>query len=240
MVARRWKQRAFEFRAHGGARKNAGRKANAARKGFEVHGARPELDPNHPVHVSMRAVRKCPNLRSERIMNAVRGRLAAKREGFRVIHFSVQHNHVHLIVEADDRVTLWRGIQRLAQRLAWDVNAITGRHGSLWRDRYTRRDLTNLRQVRNALVYVVMNIRKHASDDEERATAHATLDPCSSAAWLEGWHARAGPWLAALVRDLAEKSWTFPPVARPRTWSARVGWKRYGLVLPTERPRTDR
>jgi putative transposase len=193
------------------------------------------------VHVSIRAKRGCPSLRVQGLFKRLRARIAAAtRDGFRVVHFSVQHNHVHLIVEADDRLRLWRGIQRLAQRMAWDVNAATRRHGSLWRDRYTRRDLTSLRQVRNALVYVLMNIRKHAIMEEEIVVSRLTLDACSSAAWLDGWDPRAGPWLAALAKELREAKLTDRPVSPPRTWFLRAGWKRHGLVLPTERPKSDR
>jgi putative transposase len=235
-------QLAFEFRQHGGARRNAGRKASARRKGFEPHLARADLDANHPVHVAIRAKPGCPRLRQERLFRAIRARIAAAnanatQDGFQIIHFSVQENHLHFVVEATDRATLARGMQRLGQRITWDVNRLTGRHGSLWRDRYTRRDLTSLRQVRNALVYVLMNVRKHSTNDEEDyRVARRTLDPRSSAAWFDGWHPRAGPMLAELQRDLAASSLTASPVAPPRTWLARTGWKRHGLILPTEAP----
>ncbi|AKU99340.1 hypothetical protein AKJ09_06004 [Labilithrix luteola] len=129
--------------------------------------------------------------------------------------------------------------RQLAQRITFVVNALTRRHGSLWRDRYTRRDLTSLRQVRNALVYVLMNIRKHAFEGKERVLAELTLDPCSTAAWFEGWDPRAGPMLADLRKSLAARNLLESPVARPRTWLARIGWQRHGLVLQTERPRSS-
>lgn len=224
----------------GGARKNAGRKAAVHRKGFEVHGVRPDLNRNHPVHIVMRAKPNAPRFRQERISRAIRRRIAsAARRGFQIIHFSIQQNHLHLVVEAEDRKLLWRGIQRLAQRLAWDINALTHRHGSLWRDRYTRRDLTSPRQVRNALVYVLMNFRKHALDEIEFALASMTLDPCSSALWFDGWHTRAGPFLDMLRREFEEAKLPDSPVSAPRTWLARIGWKRHGTVLPTEHPRVS-
>lgn len=191
------------------------------------------------MHVVLRAKPNSPRLRQERLFNAIRRRIEkAARKGFQVIHFSVQQNHIHLIVEALDRKALWQGIQNLAQRITFIVNALMRRHGSLWRDRYTRRDLTSLRQVRNALVYVLMNFRKHALDDEDRAFFDITLDPCSSAAWLEGWDSRAGPMLDELRRELAQKNQLERPVSPPRTWFARTGWKRHGPILPTERPRS--
>ncbi|WP_169927844.1 transposase [Labilithrix luteola] len=186
----------------------------------------------------MRAKSNAPRFRQERISRAIRRRIAsATRRGFQIVQFSIQQNHLHLVVEADDRKLLWKGIQRLAQRLAWDINALAHRHGSLWRDRYTRRDLTSPRQVRNALVYVLMNFRKHAIDEVDYALASMTLDPCSSAFWFDGWDTRAGPLLAALRRELEETNLLESPVSRARTWLLRAGWKRHGLMLATEHPR---
>ncbi|AKU98289.1 hypothetical protein AKJ09_04953 [Labilithrix luteola] len=218
-------------------RSKAGRKAAEHRTGFEQHGTRPELDKNHPVHIVLRAKSGIPGFRQQRIFEAIRKRIEkATRDGFQVIHFSVQENHVHLIVEAMDRKLLWRGVQHLASRLAWAVNKILRRHGSLWRDRYTRRDLTNLRQVRNALVYVLMNVRKHTAGEKNRFLASIELDRYSSAAWFEGWDPRAGPMLMELWEMLIRRDQFERPVARPRTWFARTGWKRHGLVLPSEHP----
>ncbi|MEK6609188.1 MAG: hypothetical protein AABZ30_16135 [Myxococcota bacterium] len=42
-------------------------------------------------------------------------------------HYCVQDSHVHLVCEGNDRVALWRGIQRLAVRLARAINRRAGR-----------------------------------------------------------------------------------------------------------------
>ena len=230
---RRPLQGAFVFRTHGGARKNAGRKAKAQNVGLIPHVARPALDRHVPMHVTLRGVRGVPNLRSQRLLGLVRAEIArASRDGFRVVHFSVQTNHLHLLVEADAGVELSRGVQRLASRVARLVNLAVGRHGRFWRERYHRRDLATPRQVRNALVYVLFNVRKHTTG-AAAARARQTLDvPGSSVLWNEAWNvdddlrevlarARAGP----------------PPVAAPRTFLARRGWLRHGALRIDEMPR---
>ena len=63
---------------------------------------------------------------------------AASRVDFRVVHFSVQTDHVHLIVEADSSDGLRRGINGLAGRLARALNRIWRRPGAVWSDRITR------------------------------------------------------------------------------------------------------
>src|SRR5262245_2189813 len=83
------------------------------------------------------------------------------RSWFRIVHFSVQANHVHLIVEADDKVSLSRGLMGAATRLALAVNQAARRRGSVWQDRFHARALRTPREVRNGIVYVLMNWKKH-------------------------------------------------------------------------------
>jgi putative transposase len=184
----------------------------------------------------MRVVGSVPNLRSQIVFAVIEREIRrASERGLRVVHFSVQRNHVHMIVEAADGVSLSRGLQRFESRVAMMVNALTKRHGKFWRDRYHRRDLTSPSQVRNALVYVLMNIRKHNEGAREEAheDVRARLDGCSSARWLDGWHPLAMPPL----EDLADNRGP-PPVVPPQSWLTRKGWKTRGLIRITEMPRS--
>jgi len=143
---------------------------------------------------------------------------AANRAVFRVVHFSVQGNHIHLIVEAHDKPSLSRGMQWLAARVARTLNGLMGIRGGVWRERYHAHTLTAPREVRNTLVYVLMNARKHG------VRLESEVDPCSSAAWFDGFTDH---------RPLVDDN----PVSAPRTWLAGVGWRRHGLVRRDEHPR---
>ena len=165
------------------------------------------------VHLTLRARGGLPSLRSARVYPTVREALrAASTETFRVVHFSVQADHLHLIVEASDSKALVKGVRGLVIRAARAINRALGRRGSVWGDRYHARALKTPREVRNGLVYVLMNFRKH------RPWERGALDPCSSAAWFDGFpqppipprEAPAGPsachmvgcgWLAAVWAD---------------------------------------
>jgi len=226
------KQLALDFRPtrRGGARRGAGRKPSAARKGFVEHVARPTHDEETPVHVTVRAVGSVPFLRSQRVFAALRALFArASVKGLRLLHFSVQGNHLHMIVEASEGLALARGMQRLLSRLAMTINAIARRSGKVWRDRYHRRDLSTPQQFRNALVYVLFNIRKHALNGNEVELWSEALDPCSSAAWFTGWLPTAAPSPAAVARAGPSI------VARAQSWLARQGWERRGLLRIDER-----
>lgn len=222
-------------RPHGGARKGAGRKPRVERTGFVAHLPRETYAGKHPVHLTVRAL-SAPSLRSPEVYAALKAVFArASDKGFRLLHYSVQHNHLHLIVEADDAQALARGMQRLLSRSAMAVNALTGRMGKLWRDRYHRQDLKTPTTVRNALVYVLFNNRKHDFIGRDLMELLDTIDPCSSAAWFDpsGWrHGRApSPEQVAAAGPSI--------VAEPTTWLARVGWKksRLGLLSIVESPR---
>jgi putative transposase len=162
------------------------------------------------------------------------GRATRARTDFRVIQFSVQDDHLHLIVEAADKSALSRGMQGLAIRLARAVNRLVSRHGKLWADRFFSRALSSPRAVKNALGYVLNNFRKH------RAKGGARIDPYSSAPYFAGFRELRGQRPCDVGRRLdlplvprgvpPPETATELPVVRAHTWLGRVGWQRAGLV----------
>ncbi len=139
----------------------------------------------------------------------------ASVDQFRVIHFSIQQDHGHFIVEGDERSRARGGIHGLAIRLALAVNRAVGRKGRVVGDRYHARPLTTPRQMRTSLVYVLLNFRKHLR-------APACIDPRSSGPHFSGW---ARP-------PVATDAW--PASVPAHTWMARVGWRRAGGPLRVE------
>jgi putative transposase len=227
-------QLTLPLKSWGGPRKGAGRKPANGRSNTP-HRARPEHKSAHPLHVTLRA--RLRPLRSQHVFPTLRLALAqaARRSAaFRVIQFSVQEDHLHLIVEAADKNALSRGMRGLTIRLARQVNQLLSRKGSLWADRWHGRALTSPRQVRNALVYVLGNFRKHS-----KRTLGPGVDPFSSAVDFDGWRIASVATLPLSGRA--------PPIARsdphqsavvaPRTWLARKGWRRRGLIGLEETPR---
>lgn len=211
----------------------AGRKRG--RRGNVWHRARPLHAAGEPVHVTLRA--RIAPLRSQFVYPTVRLALrrAAHRdpERFRLLQYSVQRDHVHLIVEARDKRALSTGIQGLAIRVARYVNDLLRRRGAFWADRWHGRALRTPREVRNALAYVLCNFRKH-----DARNARGGIDPFSSGAWFDGWRGwrpRSGvapPWTLPSLRPELEPE----AIVAPRTWLARVGWRRRGLVGLCEAP----
>jgi REP element-mobilizing transposase RayT len=183
------------------------------------------------VHVTLRVRRDVPPLRRARQRRILAHALWALRRRwrsrFRVVHFSIQNDHVHLIVEAVDAAVLARGMQGLAVRIAKRLNAAFGRRGAVWADRYHARPLKTPTETRNALVYVLHNGRHHPMNESGAFVPASGLDPCSSAPWFIGWKERGIP-RAPPGDD--------PPVEKPCTWLLREGWRRAGTISVYDSP----
>ncbi|AKV04471.1 hypothetical protein AKJ09_11134 [Labilithrix luteola] len=150
---------------------------------------------------------------------------STRRDDFRILEFSVQEDHIHTLVEAGAKSSLECGMKSLVARITKRVKKVLGVvRAKLWGDRYHRRDLTSPRQVRNALVYVLSNFKKHLRIED----GTPRIDLRSSAQWFRGW---------IQTRKLPEEP---SPVEPPRTWLARVGWRKHGLIHPGEAPRAPR
>src|SRR5262245_2747607 len=186
MVSRpRMRQTAFAYRTRGGARKGAGRPPKGRRPG--VHHRRREALARHtPVHVTLSVRSHVSTLRNGKMFRALERAFVqgCDRFSFRLTHYSVQTNHMHLLVEASDATALSRGMQGLAIRMAKAVNRVLGAKGKVFADRYHARALKTPREVRRALAYVLLNARRHHA---KRGDAVWPTDPCSSARHFDGW-----------------------------------------------------
>jgi hypothetical protein len=150
------------------------------------------------------------------------------------VHYSLQGNHAHLIVEAKDRYALGRGMKAVDSRLARAVNRVFGRSGPVLADRYHVRVLKTPREVRNALAYVLLNARRHAAKAGRKLSHPLGIDPASSGRWFDGWTRRKSP--------VVEAPGLSPPgaaaVSPPHSWLLTEGWRQRGLLDPNEIPGT--
>jgi REP element-mobilizing transposase RayT len=182
------------------------------------------------VHVTIRVVADVSSLRRRDMYMQLREStiVTARREDFRIVHMSIQSNHVHLIVEADHRRALSKGMQGFSISAAKRVNSTiterTGvrRKGRVVADRFHARPLTSPRQVRHAIAYVLNNFRRHG-EDRRRFAWSWKADPFSSGAVFTDWRElEHAPFLWPLRP-------TYYPllVWRPRTWLLARGWREH-------------
>jgi REP element-mobilizing transposase RayT len=224
--------------------RNAGRKPKAKRAG-SPHTKRPELKGRFPVHVVLRVNDVLGGMRKRHIYKALHlATLALGRRElydadvgwFRIVHLSIQDNHIHLLVEAADKQALSRGMQSFQISAAKHINREFStraglsrrRRGNVFPDRFHQEIITSPRQARHALSYVLNNWRKHREDI--RYTWN--VDPFSTAVLFDGWREHAGRLLMWRWRD------TYDPlfVYRPRTWLLREGWMKAGTISFRDTP----
>ena len=219
-MKKRARQQEFGFVRWGGKRRGAGRKPTGERAGVS-HARRPRLAARFPVHVTMRLLDGFRTLRAKDAHALLKDAFAAASNGvFRVIEYSIQSNHLHVIVEACDEQALSRGMMGLATRVARRLNRLWERAGQVFSDRYHARILRSPRAVRIALIYVLQNARKHG------AWRAYVPDVYSSAPWFDGWKGGGVKGAHSSSRLLE----------RARTWLLSIGWRRHGLIDLLELP----
>jgi REP element-mobilizing transposase RayT len=218
-----------ELFRRGGKRRGAGRKPKGARAG-ERHAARLEFKPYHALHVVMRIAPAVGSLRRRTLYKAMRDATitAALRDRFRIVHLSLQRTHVHMLVEADHKAALARGMQGFLISAARHINTALGngtrrRRGKVFADRYHVEVITTPTRARHAIGYILSNWRKHGEDRVGLASTWL-VDPFSSGISFPDW------------AELQDKAWMWPiratydplMVRRPKTWILAEGWKLAG------------
>jgi len=210
----------------GGPRLGAGRPRGA--RPIVYHVRREPLPRDCPAHITLRMQRDVPSLRRGAFVRELRRsfREGCERGDARVVHFSIQRDHLHLLVEAAGKQALGAAMKSISARVAHAVQRVFHRKGAVLLGRYHIRALRTPREVRNALAYVLLNVRKHWKQRNGGTPPPVLLDAASSGAWFSGWSGRFQ------ILPPSEP----PPVASPHTWLLRLGWRRHGLIDPAEVP----
>ncbi len=204
----------------GGKRPGAGRPRKPGAIPRNVR--RPELSKNHPVHVTLRVGKEVGRLRRPGAYAAIRRAVAAciGRRDFRIVHTSIQSNHLHLLVEASDKRALGNGVRAFMISATHRLNAERGRRGTVFSRRYHAVQLTTPRQVRAALCYVLNNWRRHREDFQ----APAQVDRYSTGVLFDGW--------AGMTRPFPIPDGYEPlPVSGATTWLLTTGWRRHHPLI---------
>ena len=223
----------------GGKRPGAGRPPKGSRAG-SPHKRRETFKASEPLHIVLRVMAVMGALRKREMYRALRWAtvVVAKHEDVRIIHLSIQRTHVHLLVEAQNKRALARGMKAFQISAAKLMNAALGwpvrRRGQVFEDRYHSEVIRTPRQARHALAYVLNNWRKHREDRGTRARSWL-VDPFSSGCSFTGWKQlehRDVMWKVPATPEMCDAM----IVWLPKTWLLQTGWRRYGLIDCREVP----
>ncbi|MFN7974261.1 MAG: hypothetical protein U0166_18245 [Acidobacteriota bacterium] len=187
------------------------------------HRARGQVSRHHPIHLTLRMVKDVGMLRNMNVARVLKKAFRGGRErfGFRLVHFSVQDTHLHLIVEAEGKGSLWRGATGLAVRIARGINRLRGRRGQVIAERYHVHVLRTPREVRNCLAYILNNAAKHAWGPRSVREPFGGVDLFTSGIYFDGWREQN------MVTFVPKGP---PPRVPARTWLLREGWLRRGRI----------
>jgi len=200
----------------GGWRPHAGRPRGRT---TVAHASRELFRASEPLLVTLGVRDDVPNLRTRACLAIVHEAIrAAQRAAFRIVHFHLLRNHLHLILEAENRQVLASGMRSLDVALTRNLNRLLRRTGKLFRERFHHRVLPTPTEVRIALRYVLLNGNRH---ELQRGATNLWFgaDPYSSAAWFDGW---------SDDRYLHEVPDVVRPTVPAQTWLLREGWRRGG------------
>lgn len=218
----------------GGKRPGAGRPPQGVRAGMP-HVERPQLAARFPVHVLIRRAEVFGSLRRLDFYAALHKatRCVGKRADFRIVHLSIQRSHIHLLVEANDKIALARGMQAFQISAAKRLNRAFScrrpgprRRGAVFPERYYAEIIRSPRQARHALSYVLNNWRKHREDRGEERRGWK-IDWYSSAGAFDGW-AEAAREPSMMIRPAKMEPLE---VKKSETWLLSVGWKKHGATI---------
>jgi putative transposase len=200
----------------GGKRRGAGRKNLSGTIG---HAKREQINFKKPMHITLKSDRV--HLRNKSTLKAFKNAVTeAKRFCLHVIHYSVQNDHIHMIVEAKDNQSLARGMMSLCGRLGKNIRSLVGGSGPVFKGRFHVHVLNSPTEMKRALDYVLTNISKHMK-------VFDYVDEFSSGMAFKEWRKLLGKRYTNIVHDQAKQyARDLQELSAARSWLCRVGWMR--------------
>jgi hypothetical protein len=122
---------------------------------------REKVNQKMPLHINFSYKTQIRN--KDTLMLLKRAILNARLKGLKIIHYSMQTNHIHIIVEAMDNKILTTGMRSLTVTFAKGL-----KKEKIQVKRYHLHILRTLREAKNAIRYVLFNQQKHETSKYSR------------------------------------------------------------------------
>lgn len=128
------------------------------------HIERPKFYRSRSLHLTIKVRENKADIQTKKILRKLQyAILRARLKGLRVIHYALEYNHVHLLVESTTHETLHKGMQSLGITLAKGINKLKGKKGTVYKHRYHFRQISSRRDLKNVIQYILQNHKKHRS-----------------------------------------------------------------------------
>jgi REP element-mobilizing transposase RayT len=126
------------------------------------HTKRPLITKPTSLHLTVKILRTKANLKNKMVLTILkRSIMNARKMGLRVIHFTLEYDHVHLLIEADNNFILGKGMQAFGVTFSKAINRMRKIKGGVYKHRYHFRKIVGARQLKNVLNYIFKNGIKH-------------------------------------------------------------------------------
>lgn len=140
--------------------KRCGRKA-LHDKGIR-HTSREIINKPTSLHLTIKVRENKADIQNKRLLKSLHHAIKrARLKSLRVIHYTLEYNHLHLLVEADNNKHLGQSMQALGISLAKAINKYKGVKGAVYKHRYHLRKIHTARELKNVLHYIFQNGMKH-------------------------------------------------------------------------------
>lgn len=201
----------------GGKRRGAGR---PNRSGTPNHMARQKVDFKKPLHVTLKLKEGIHiTLRTSDMLVAFQQSAEkARKHQLHVIHFSLESNHLHLIVECANNKALADGMKSLAGSFGRAIRKCCGGRGAVFKGRFHLQVFKSPTQMKNGLAYVLLNQSKH-----EKLIPYN--DRYSSAEYFGEWKKLLGREIGPLLPHKPKFRKLPAYLSTPQSWLAREGWR---------------
>lgn len=125
-------------------------------------------------HITIKVRDNKADIKNKRILQSLHHAIKrARLQGVRVLHFTLEYNHVHLVIESSNHKELHKGMQAFGISLAKKINKLKNLKGTVYKNRYHQKLLKSRSEFKNAVQYVFGNGVKHKR-------ASSKLDPFNS------------------------------------------------------------
>lgn len=126
------------------------------------HLARPHLKKPSSLHLTIKIKKIKADIKNKSILSILkRAILNARKKGLRVLHYSLEYDHVHLLIEAENNTILGKGMQAFGVTLSKAINRVRKLKGGVYKHRYHFRQISSARELKNVMNYIFSNGMKH-------------------------------------------------------------------------------
>lgn len=163
------------------------------------HIARDEIKRLTALHLTIKIKKDKSSLRNKQVLKILHSSIKkARRLGLRILHYTLEYDHVHFLVEADNNEILGKGMQSFGISFSKGINKMKALKGQVFKNRYHFRKLKTSAEIKNVINYIMGNSIKHKN-------AFSIVSPYNSLVVMEDF-SKLYPGFELAIEDTIHKS----------------------------------